>query len=75
MTVYYSDIRVVIHPEMSDQLADGGRLQPLSVTLTDKHDQPSMRPVATTLDPWQARELAFDLLDLAKQAERMRTDP
>jgi hypothetical protein len=75
MTVYYSDIRVLIDPEMSDPLADGGRAQPLSVILTDKYDRPSMRPAATTLDAWQARELAFELLDLAQQAERMRTHP
>jgi len=37
MTVYYSDIRVLIDPEHSDPLSDGGRLQDLSVILTDRH--------------------------------------
>jgi hypothetical protein len=76
MTVYYSDIRAVIDPEMSDPLAEGGRLQDVSVILTDKYpDGPTERPAATTLLPCQARELAFQLLELAEQADRMRTHP
>jgi hypothetical protein len=76
MTVYYSDVRVVIDPEMSDPLKDGGRLQDVSVILTDKYPYgPSERPAATTLAPWEARELAFELLQAAEHADRMRTHP
>jgi len=72
MTLYYSNIRVLIDPEMADPLSDGGVAQPLSVILTDTYDRPAMRPAAKTLEPEQARDLAFDLLDLAREAERMR---
>lgn len=73
MTLYYRDIRVVIDPEMGDALPDGGRLQDVSVILTDKPsgaDTP--RPAAITLLPHRARELAFELLEVAEHADRMR---
>lgn len=70
MTIYYRDVRALIDPEQSDALAGGGRLQDVSVVLTDRHPA---RPVAVTLLPCQARELAFELLALAEQADRMRT--
>lgn len=74
MTLYYHDIRVLIDPEMSDPLPDGGRLQDVSVILTDtpRGDQ-TLRAAAVTLLPCQARELAFELLELAEHADRMRT--
>jgi len=74
MTLYYHDIRVLIDPEMSDPLPDGGCLQDVSVILTDtpRGDQ-TLRPAAVTLLPCQARELAFELLELAEHADRMRT--
>jgi hypothetical protein len=75
MTVYYSEIRVLIDPEMSDPLAGGGRLQDVSVILTDHDPYGPSEPAATTLLPYQARELAFQLLELAEQADRMRTHP
>ena len=74
MTVYYRDIRVVIDPVQSDPLPDGGRLQDVSVILTDTprgYDTPP--PAAVALLPCQARELAFELLELAEHADRMRT--
>jgi hypothetical protein len=74
MTVYYSDIRALIDPEMSDPLKDGGRLQDVSVILTDRHEY-AARPVGVTLLACQARELAFCLLELAERADRMRTHP
>jgi hypothetical protein len=74
MTVYYTDIRALIDPEQSDPLKDGGRLQDVSVILTDRHDH-AARPVGTTLLPCQARELAFELLELAEHADRQRTHP
>jgi hypothetical protein len=69
MTVYYREIRALIDPEQSDPLPDGGRLQDVSVILTDRH---GLRPAAIALLPCEARELAFDLLSLAEHADRMR---
>jgi len=76
MTVYYRDIRALIDPEQSDPLAGGGRLQDVSVILTDRPRGPdTLRPAAITLLPCQARELAFELLELAEHADRERTAP
>lgn len=76
MTLYYRDIRVLIDPEMSDPLRDGGRLQDVSVILTDTpRGHNTLRPAAVTLLPYRARELAFELLELAEHADRMRTHP
>jgi hypothetical protein len=74
MTVYYRHIRAVIDPEMSDPLPGGGRLQDVSVILLN---EPASRgePVGTRLLACQARELAFELLELAEQADRERTHP
>jgi hypothetical protein len=74
MTVYYTDIRALLDPEQSDPLQDGGRLQDVSVILTDRHDRQA-RPVGIALLACQARELAFELLELAEHADRMRTHP
>jgi len=71
MTIYYQHIRAVIDPEQSDALPDGGRLQDVSVIL---FDQPGGgEPVGIALLACQARELAFELLELAQQADRERT--
>jgi len=72
MTDYYGDIRVVIDPEQSDPLAGGGRLQDVSVILTDRPGADALRPAAISLLPCQARELAFELLETAEHADRMR---
>jgi hypothetical protein len=74
MTVYYDKIRALIDPEMSDPLKGGGRLQDVSVILVD---QPGggREPIGITLLACQARELAFELLELAEQADRERTHP
>jgi hypothetical protein len=74
MTVYYQHIRALIDPEQSDPLKGGGRLQDVSVILTDFPDGGG-DPVGTTLLTCQARELAFCLLELAEQADRERTHP
>lgn len=74
MTVYYTDIRVLLDPEQSDPLQGGGRLQDVSVILTDPHDRQA-RPVGIALLVCQARELAFELLELAEHADRQRTHP
>lgn len=70
MTTYYRDIQALLDPEQSDTLTGGGRLQDISVILTD----PLARPAAVTMLPCQARELAFELLTLAEHADRMRTE-
>jgi hypothetical protein len=72
MTVCYHKIRAVIDPEMSDPLPDGGRLQDVSVILLDRLGGGG-EPVGIALLACQARELAFELLELAEQADRERT--
>ena len=72
MTIYYQHIRAVIDPEMSDPLPDGGRLQDVSVILVD-HPGSGGEPVGIALLACQARELAFELLELAEHADRRRT--
>ena len=45
MTVYYSDISALIDPEQSDPLMGGGKLQDVSVILTDNYpDRPQSVP-------------------------------
>lgn len=74
MTVYYRQIRAVIDPEQSDPLPGGGRLQDVSVILLDEPTRGG-EPVGIALLACQARELAFELLELAEQADRERTHP
>jgi hypothetical protein len=71
MTVYYQEIRAVIDPEQSDPLPGGGRLQDVSVILVNEPG--GGEPIAIALLACQARELAFELLELAEQADRERT--
>ena len=72
MTVYYQHIRALIDPEMSDPLRDGGRLQDVSRD-PRRPTRPAREPVGIALLACQARELAFELLELAEQADRQRT--
>jgi hypothetical protein len=69
MTLYYTGLRALIDPAQSDPLPDGGRLQDVSLVLSDDH---GLRPAAIALPPADARELAFDLRSLAERADRMR---
>jgi hypothetical protein len=72
MTIYYDEIRVLIDPEMSDPLTGGGTLQDVSVILTDSgRGGEAMRPAGVTLLAYRAREVAFELLELAEQADQM----
>jgi hypothetical protein len=73
MTVYYQHIRALIDPEQSDPLPDGGRLQDVSVILVDEPGGGDGEPVGIALLACQARELAFELLELAELADRERT--
>ena len=70
MTVYYQHIRALIDPEQSDPLPDGGRLRDVSVILVDRLG--GGEPVGIALPACQARELAFELLELAEHADRER---
>ena len=73
MTDYRSNIRALIDPEQSDPLSGGGRLQDVSIILTDRPGDPrGLPPAAITLLACQARELAFELLVLAEHADRQR---
>ena len=74
MTVYYTDIRVLLDPEQSDPLRGVGRLQDVSVILTDRHDRQA-RPVGIALLACQARELEQFECELAEHADRQRTHP
>lgn len=74
MTVYYHQIRALIDPEQSDPLPGGGRLQDVSVILLDEPGG-DREPAGITLLACQARELAFELLELAEHADRERTHP
>jgi hypothetical protein len=74
MIIYYRQIRAVIDPEQSDPLPGGGRLQDVSVILVDEPTRGG-EPVGIALLACQARELAFELLELAEQADRERTHP
>jgi hypothetical protein len=77
MTVYYHQIRALIDPEQSDPLADGGRLQDVSIILLDRvdGDRRDPEPAGIALLTCQARELAFELLELAEHADRQRRHP
>lgn len=74
MTVYYHQIRAVIDPEQSDPLPGGGRLQDVSIILLDGPGG-DREPAGIALLACQARELAFELLELAEHADRERTHP
>ncbi len=69
MTVYYSTITALVDPEQFDMFA-GERLQDVSVILTDDVPDQPKRPAGITLTPADARELAFDLLVLAEEADQ-----
>jgi hypothetical protein len=74
VTVYYTQIRVLLDPEQSDALPDGGRCQDVSVILTDAgHGDQRLRPAAITLDIAEVRDLAFELLELAEHTEATRS--
>lgn len=72
----YTKIRVLLDPENSGLLADGGRLQDVCVIPTDPHGGAGASAAAgIALLACQARELAFELLSVAEHADRQRTHP
>ncbi|MCP9492040.1 MAG: hypothetical protein MSC31_19515 [Solirubrobacteraceae bacterium MAG38_C4-C5] len=73
MIAYYRHLAAWLDPEQSDPLAGGGRLQDVCLRLSDRADCADARPEAgIAMLACQARELAFELLELAEQADRQR---
>jgi hypothetical protein len=75
MTEYLHGHNVVIDPEQGERLTDGTWQQPVTLVLTGPPGPEYRRPVAITLTPEQARELAFGLLAAAEHAARTTTPP
>jgi hypothetical protein len=79
MSDYRDQIRCLVDPDQAERLADGSRLQQVSVVMTDdpsldaQRERPPLRAAIVTLTPAAARELAFELLVVAEQAERQST--
>lgn len=73
MTDYLHAHNVVIDPEQGTQLADGTWAQEVTLVLLDAPGPECRRPVAITLTPDEARELAFELLAAAEHAARTTT--
>jgi len=71
MTEYLHGYNVVIDPEQGEQLPDGRWHQEVTLVLVDEpNGADTRRPVAVTLAPDDARELAFCLLAAAEHAQR-----
>lgn len=73
MTDYLHDYNLVIDPEQGTRLPDGSWAQAVTLVLLDAPGPGCRRPVAITLTPEQARELAFELLTAAEHADRTTT--
>jgi hypothetical protein len=73
MTDYLHHYNVVIDPEQGARLPDGSWAQDVTLVLLDAPGTGARRPVALTLSPEQARELAFELLVTAEHADRTTT--
>lgn len=69
---YYRHVRAWLDLEQSDPLA-GGRLQDVCLLLSDRAGEHAREPAAIAMLACQARDLAFELLALAEQADRQRT--
>jgi hypothetical protein len=73
MSDYRDLVHALIDPEQTEGVI-GGTLQHVSVIISDgpsSDPQPRRPPAVCTLRPCEARELAFELLVLAEQAERI----
>jgi len=81
MTDYLSGWNVGVDPEQTDVLPDGSTLQEVTLVLVDteghyKNDEPQLRaPVAVTLTPAEARNLAARLMAAAAEAEHEPPSP
>ena len=71
----YGHVRVALDPLGTVFLDDGSRRQPIELVLSDDPDRdpPSLADPVCALDSSRARQLAVELLQLAEQANRMRT--
>ncbi len=74
---YYRHVEAWLDPDQSDPLAGGGRLQDVCVVITDRPGEHAREPAAIAMLACQARDLAFELLELAEQADcqRKQTSP
>ena len=75
MTDYLHTYNLVIDPEQGTQPPDGSWAQEVTLVLTGPPGPEYRRPVAITLTPEQARELAFQLLAAAEHDQRTTTTP
>jgi len=76
MSHHRDEVRVTLDPEQSEPLPRSGRLQWVSLTMSDRPDRVRFAPPSThVLAPGQARKLASELLCAAERAERMLTAP
>jgi len=73
MTEYLHGYNLVIDPEQGTRQPDGTWAQDMTLVLLDAPGPECRRPVAITLTPEQARELAFELLAAAEHAARTTT--
>jgi hypothetical protein len=69
---HYRHVRARLDPEQSDPLEGGGRLQDVCLLIGDRPGEHAEAPAAVAMLACQARELAFELLELAEQADRQR---
>ena len=71
----YGHVRVALDPLGTVYFDDGSRRQQIELVLSDDPDRDpsSLADPVCALDSSRARELAFELLQLAEQADRMRT--
>jgi hypothetical protein len=69
---HYRHVRARLDPQQSDPLPGGGRLQDVCLLLSDRPGEHAREPAAIAMLACQARELAFELAELAEQADRHR---
>lgn len=71
---YYRHVQAWHDREQPDPLTGGGgRLQDVCILLCDRPGRHARPPAAVAMLAGQARDLAFELLALADQADRQRT--
>lgn len=76
MSHHHDQVRVTLDPGQSTPLPRSGRLQWVTLTMSDRPDRVRFAPPAThVLAAGQARKLASELLAAAERAERMMTEP
>jgi len=70
----FIDVHAALDPGQLEEYPNGVRVQEIELTFTSDADAPSWRqatPVSCQIDARRARELAFELLELAEHAERL----